>query len=275
MAINRLASVENSATAPASRSESRPLRDSVRLHAAYALYLASASWLAASMFLRFRSRADDLMNIRAREMISRHCARDLARLARMGCIRFEYIGFEDSADWRASLICANHPSLLDALLLFQKFPHAACVVGPRPWRHPMLSIVTRKAAYIPSLQALGMVKETRRVVGEGGCMIVFPEGTRTSEGAVGDFHGGFALAAIKSSASVRTIFIECTSRFLGKGFSLKAALEMPICFRISTGQVFQPGPRENARDFSKALEGYFRQYLLRDGDEIRRVDSFA
>ena len=275
MAINRLASVENSATAPASRSESRPLRDSVRLHAAYALYLASASWLAASMFLRFPSRRDEASDLRAREIISRHSARYLDQLVRMGCIRCEYVGFEDSSNWRGSLLCANHPSIFDALLLFQFFPHAACVVGTNPLRHPLFSIPARQASYIPSLPALRMVKETRSILSQGGNMIVFPEGTRTREGALGPFLDGFALAAIKGGAAVRTIFIECTSRFLGKAISFKSPIEMPIQFRLSTGDVFHPGPDERARDFSQTLETYFREKLLREGEAIRRANRHA
>ena len=275
MAINRLASVENSATAPASRSENRPLRDSVRLHAAYALYLASATWLTASVLFRFSSCKDEASDLRAREIISRHSARYLDQLFRMGCIRCEYVGFEDSSNWRASLLCANHPSIFDALLLFQNFPHAACVVGTNPWRHPLFSIPARQAAYIPSLPALRMVKETRSVLSHGGNMIVFPEGTRTREGALGPFLDGFALSAIKGGATVRTIFIECTSRFLGKAISFKSPLEMPIHFRISTGEVFHPGPDERARDFSQTLEKYFRARLLREGEAILRTDCHA
>lgn len=265
--------MENSATAPAPQFESRPLRDSARLHAAYALYLAGASWLAASVLFRFPSDNDETSHLRARETISRHCARYLDRLARMGCTRCEYVGFEDSANWRGSLLCANHPSIFDALLLFQKFPHAACVVGTNPWRHPLFSIPAKQAAYIPSLPALRMVKETRRLVAQGGNMIVFPEGTRTREGALGPFLDGFALAAIKGGAAVRTIFIECTSRFLGKAISFKSPLEMPIHFRLSTGQVFHPDPHANARDFSQTLEEYFRQRLIREGEAIRRCSD--
>lgn len=249
------------------------MADSARLHAAYALYLTSSAWLTATMLLKSTLRKGGIPSLQAREIISGYSAGYLNRLQRMGCIHCEYVGFEDSEKWQASLLCANHPSVLDALLLFGKFPHAACVVGSKPWRHPIFSISAKQAAYIPSLPALRMVKETRRLVGEGGSMIVFPEGTRTQEGALAPFHDGFALAAIKGGAAVRTIFIECTSRFLGKTFSFKNPLEMPMRFRISIGDVFRPGPGESAREFSRSLEHYFRGRLIREGEAIRRIDS--
>ena len=274
MAINRLASVENSATEPMSSYASRPMGDSARLNAAYALYLAGATWLAAMVLFKSPSRRGCKSGFWAREIISKHSARYLHQLEKMGCIRCEYVGFEDSSQWQGSLLCANHPSIFDALLLFQKFPRAACVVGANPWRHPLFFIPARQASYIPSFPALRMVKETRRLVSQGGSMIVFPEGTRTREGALAPFHAGFALAAIKGSAAVRTIFIECTSRFLGKSICFKNPLEMPIQFRLSTGDIFHPGPGESARDFSQTLEKYFRENLTREGEAIRRTGAF-
>jgi 1-acyl-sn-glycerol-3-phosphate acyltransferase len=234
--------------------------------------MASISWLAASLIWNSDHRNHALSILRAREMISHHCARFLARLDRLGCIVCEYEGFEDARDWHSSLLCANHPSLFDALLLFQKISTRCLRRGTESLETPPFSLVARQAAYIPSLPALRMLKETRRVVAEGGCLIVFPEGTRTGEGALGRFHEGFALAAIKGAATVRTIFIECTSRFLGKTFSLRSALRMPIRFRISTGEVFHPSYNDCARSFSKSLETYFRESLVRDGESIRRVE---
>lgn len=275
MAINRLASADNSRPEPVPCSTSTLVADFARLNAAYLLYLASATWLAATVLLTRPNQGGSQSGFWAREIISRHSARYLARLERMGCIECEYAGFDDSSKWQGSLLCANHPSIFDALLLFRKFPHAACVVGRNPWRHPLFSIPARHASYIPSFPALRMVKETQRLVGLGGSMIVFPEGTRTRDGALASFHDGFALAAIKSGATVRTLFIECTSRFLGKSISFKNPLKMPIRFRISTGDIFHPRPSENTRDFSRTLEMYFRENLVREGEVIRRVRSLT
>jgi hypothetical protein len=257
------------------RSTSMLAADFARLNAAYMLYLASATWLAAMVILTAPNRRGGQSSFRARELISRHSTGYLARLERMGCIECEYVGFDDSLKWQGSLLCANHPSIFDALLLFRKFPHAACVVGRNPWRHPLFSIPARHASYIPSFPALRMVKETQNLVSRGGSMIVFPEGTRTRDGALASFHDGFALAAIKSGATVRTLFIECTSRFLSKSISFKNSLEMPIRFRISTGDIFHPRPSENTRDFSRTLEMYFRENLVREGEVIRRVRSLT
>lgn len=189
----------------------------------------------------------------------------------MGCIEIVYEGFEQCPEWNGSFLCANHPSIFDALLLFQIMPNANCVVGVHPWKHPLYSIPAKQADYIPSQPALRMVKAARKVIQAKGNIIVFPEGTRTSQGCIGSFQEGFALAAIKARATVRTIFIECSSRFLGKEFSFRAPLDLPIRFRISTGEIFHPTASDTASAFSKKLENYFRKNLVRDGEAIRKI----
>lgn len=268
MATERLPSPEK----PPSSPEGSGASAKARLRAAYFLYFAGISWLAAVLLAKPATGNPRAACLQTRETVGRHSRNYLIRLAKMNCVHCEFIGFEDARAWRSSIICPNHPSILDAIFLFQQFPQAGCVVGINPWRHPLLSIPSRRAMYIPVHPALGMVKKSRQLLEDGGNMIVFPEGTRTPEGALGTFHDGFALAAIKAGATVRTVFIECSSMFLGKKFDFTGRTRLPIHFRISTGGVFHPAPTEDARVFSNSLEDYFRGRLRRVGDRISRVE---
>jgi 1-acyl-sn-glycerol-3-phosphate acyltransferase len=204
----------------------------------------------------------------ARNHIRRGCAAFLGRLADSGCVHVEYEGFEGCADWGGSLICANHPSLLDALILFSKIPSAVCVVGRTPWKDPLFALPARMADYIPSEPAARMVRECRNRLRGGGAVLVFPEGTRTPRGALGPFHSGYALAAMRAEAPVRTVFIECDSMALGKGFAFFRAGSLPVRFRISAGEVFAPTAAKSTREFAARLEGYFREHLVRTADGI-------
>jgi hypothetical protein len=252
--------------------DSKPIswNERIRLRMAYTLYFAGVSRLSVELVFKNIGREREATKRLARETLSRLSGKFLARLSRMDCVHCEFIGFEQAAEWTHSLVCANHPSILDALFLFQKLPQASCVVGTNPWSDRLLSVPARQALYVPGQPALRMVKKIRQTIEEGGNMILFPEGTRTPSGALGPFHDGFALAAIKARATVRTVFIECTSMFLGKGFSFAAGARLPIHFRFSTGAVFSPKPDADAREFSQELEEYFRRRLRREGG-IHRV----
>jgi len=209
----------------------------------------------------------------ARGIVQRHCAAFLRRLGEMGRLHVEFLGFEDAADWRGSVVCPNHPSLLDALFLFSKIPDVDCVIGRNPRRDPLLAVSAWRAGYVPSEPAGVMLRECRRRLADGANIVIFPEGTRTAVGALNGFQGGFALPAIQSGGSVRTVFIECDSMALGKGFSFFKNAHPPLRFRISTGEVFKASRGRRARDFSREIEGYFRANLRRDGNRILRVPA--
>lgn len=208
-----------------------------------------------------------------RRIVQEHCAAFLRRLDDMGHLHVEFDGFGDVADWRGSVVCPNHPSLLDALFLFSKIPDVDCVIGRNPWRDPLLAIPSRWAGYVPSEPAGTMLRECRRRLAGGANIMIFPEGTRTADGELNRLQCGFALPAIRAGAVVRTIFIECDSMALGKGFSFFKNAHPPLRFRISTGEVFVPQRGVRARDFSREIEEYFRANLRRDGDRISRIPS--
>lgn len=188
----------------------------------------------------------------------------------MGHLELSFRGFEDVADWRGSVVCPNHPSLLDALFLFSKIPDVDCVIGRTPWRDPLLAVPARRAGYVPSEPSGTMLRECRRRVAQGANIVIFPEGTRTSGGALNRFESGFALPALQSGGCVRTVFIECDSMALGKGFSFFKNANPPLRFRISTGEVFSAPRGVRAREFSREIEEYFRTNLRREGGGIVR-----
>lgn len=207
----------------------------------------------------------------SRRIIQRHCQAFFRRLGEMGQVSVEFQGFEDVEDWRGAVVSPNHPSLLDALFLFSKIPDVDCVIGRTPWHDPLLAIPARRADYIPNIPAGAMLRECRKRLERGANIMIFPEGTRTSAGVLNPFQRGFALPVIQSGAEVRTIFIECDSMALGKGYSFFKNARPPLHFRISTGEIFKAGPGQRARDFSMEIEDYFRRCLRRNGDCIARI----
>jgi 1-acyl-sn-glycerol-3-phosphate acyltransferase len=140
-----------------------------------------------------------------------------------------------------------------------------------PWGNPLLSRMARRGDFVPRDPALRMLKEVRQRLWRGENILIFPEGTRTTRGALNPFHEGAALMATKSGAPIRTVFIECNSLFLGKGYSFFDRTSGPIVFRFSTGEVLQSRLGESARDLSKRLESCYRDRLGRDGDRIFRL----
>ena len=228
--------------------------------------------LAFNLWLAFRpptpGRAADVAGIRSR--LSRESGRFFGNLAARDLVHCRGEGLEEAADWRGSIVAANHPSLLDALWFFWKMPGIGCVVGNKPRGNPLLSRPARLADFVPRDPALAMIKECRRRLGRGENILLFPEGTRTTQGALDPFLVGPALVAVKSGAPIRTVFIECNSLHLGKGYSVFHPLREPVVFRFSAGGVFRAAAGESARSLAQRLEDYFRGELVREGGRIFR-----
>jgi 1-acyl-sn-glycerol-3-phosphate acyltransferase len=209
----------------------------------------------------------------AREKVRRGAAWYLRFLAARNFVHTHFEDFDADSFSGGALLCANHPSILDAVCLFAAVPQLDCVIGSGPMRSPLFALPARLARYVPGDGALRMVKECRRRMAAGATVLVFPEGTRTAGGALGRFREGPFLAAMAAGAPVRTVFIETNSLFLGKGFRFYRNTPAPITMRISAGDVFHAGPGDDARAMAKRVEDYFRARLVREPNRITRTDA--
>jgi 1-acyl-sn-glycerol-3-phosphate acyltransferase len=146
------------------------------------------------------------------------------------------------AQERGLVIVANHPSLLDALLLVAQLPRSACVMKASLMRNPLLGPGARLARYIRNDSARQMVQLAIEDLRAGGQLVMFPEGTRTTRAPLNVFQGGFALIARRAGVPVQTVFIDTTSPYLGKGWPLWRLPPVPIEFSVRLGRRFEPGP---------------------------------
>jgi 1-acyl-sn-glycerol-3-phosphate acyltransferase len=106
-------------------------------------------------------------------------------------------GREHMAPGRRYILAANHSSLLDIPALMQVEPHLAWLGREKLLRVPVFGRALRLYGYVPirqgdrvaALAALGQAVET---ASGGGAVGIFPEGTRTSDGALQPFKRGLA-----------------------------------------------------------------------------------
>ncbi|MBN2351221.1 MAG: 1-acyl-sn-glycerol-3-phosphate acyltransferase [Spirochaetales bacterium] len=99
---------------------------------------------------------------------------------------------------RRAIICANHPSLIDVVILTALVPRADCIVKARLWKNPFMMNIVR-SVYIPnSLDPEETFRACRRTLEEGNNLIIFPEGTRTAN------HGDIRLQRNAAHIALRT-----------------------------------------------------------------------
>ncbi len=153
------------------------------------------------------------------------------------------------------IVVANHPSMLDALMLVARLPNSFCVMKASLMRNPFLGAGARLARYIRNDSAHGMVRLAVQELQQGGQLVLFPEGTRTVQSPVNGFRPGFTLIAKRAGVPIQAVFIDTVSPYLGKGWPLWRLPPLPIVFTVRMGRRFEPAADHAA--LLAEIEGYF------------------
>jgi 1-acyl-sn-glycerol-3-phosphate acyltransferase len=181
-----------------------------------------------------------------------------------GLLRMEASALRELADESGLVIVANHPSLLDALMLVAQLPRSFCVMKASLMHNPFLGPGALLARYIRNDCPRTMVRQAVADLRAGGQLVMFPEGTRTTGPGLHPFQGGFALIARRAHAPVQTVFIDTTSPYLGKGWPIWKLPPLPIEFSLRLGRRFEPGPDVDAwvKDIERYMAANVRQMPL-------------
>jgi len=185
----------------------------------------------------------------------------LANLRAIGGALIELDALEPLARERGILIAANHPCLLDALMLLSCLPDGVPLMKADLERSAFWGAPAHLAGYISNRNILEAVRVARDRLAEGAQVIVFPEGTRTNPWPLGALRGALAIIAQRAQAPVQTVIIETDTLFLSKGWPLLRAPRLPVHFRVRLGRRFEP-PQDNAR-FMIELRAHFEDELAR------------
>lgn len=148
-------------------------------------------------------------------------------------IELEVHGAKFLRDRRGVLIIANHPSLLDVVLLMSLMPESQCVVKSKLWRSPFLGGVVRAAGYIRNDgEPEKLVNDCVLALRDGQNLVIFPEGSRTAPGNRPEFRRGFAHVALRAEADIIPITIYCTPTTLTKGEPWFAIPTRRVLFQV-------------------------------------------
>jgi 1-acyl-sn-glycerol-3-phosphate acyltransferase len=143
----------------------------------------------------------------------------------------------------ALIIAANHPSMLDALLVVARVPRGVCIMKAELMRNVFLGAGARLARYIHNDSPRSMIRGAVAALREGGQLVLFPEGTRTVRSPVNVFRPGITLIAHLAQAPIQTVIIETDSPYLGKGWPIwRTPPAAPVRFRLRLGERFAPQP---------------------------------
>ncbi len=172
----------------------------------------------------------------------------------------------------ARLVLANHPSLLDVVFLISLIPNANCIVKGHLTRNPFIRGPVKAAGYIVNETASGVIEAAAEAFANGQCLIIFPEGTRTTPKMPLRLKRGAANVAIRTGSDITPVLIYCDPTSLTKNehwyqvpprrMHFRIRVRAPILIHRYTTNTC---PSVGARRLTSDLTEYFNEELKSHG----------
>ena len=190
------------------------------------------------------------------------CARAWAWLIlKTSGVRVRAIGLENVDATKSYVVAANHQSIYDIPIVFTTLPLQLRIVAKESLgRIPFLGWHLQRTGHLlvdRQNPGAGILKRMASLVRAARSLIVFPEGTRSTDGRVARFKGGIFLLAIDSSLPVLPVSIARSRFVMAKGHIMVCPEEVTVTVHtpLSTTGI----SRERARDFAEEVRSVVRR----------------
>ena len=166
--------------------------------------------------LRIIIRSENVRNQITQKSI-RYSFQFFLRIARfLGVFDYKIENNELFSEDSGCLIVANHPSLLDYVLLAAHMPRCDCIVKEALLNNIFVSGVIKSAGYLVNSESDKLLAHCKARLDRGGSILIFPEGTRTTAGNTLSLQRGAANIALHSGCDIRVVYIDCNPPMLTK-----------------------------------------------------------
>ncbi|MFA5183281.1 MAG: lysophospholipid acyltransferase family protein [Syntrophales bacterium] len=158
-------------------------------------------------------------------------------IIRLSGSSFEVIGKENIPQG-ALMIAANHQGAADIPIVLGGLPiNFLFAIKKELFKIPIFGWYLKKTGYFPVdrtmiLSAYKLVDKMVELLAGGNKILIFPEGTRSQDGSLGEFKRGSLLAALKAGVPVLPVAINGSYNIMPKG----TKLIRPTKVRLSIGK---------------------------------------
>lgn len=207
---------------------------------------------------------------RARGLIRWAMTQFVRILCGLGIMTLEVRGAE-RLDRRGALVLANHPTLIDVVLLIALIRNADCVVKGALSSNPFTRGPVRMAGFLRNSDGPGLVNAAIASVHAGSNLVIFPEGTRSPPTGELTLQRGAANIAVRGALDITPVVIQSSLPFLTKGTPwwrvparrVHMRVEVRDDIAIAGFPAAASHPALAARDLTRYLKDYFSKELTR------------
>ncbi|MCO5169010.1 MAG: 1-acyl-sn-glycerol-3-phosphate acyltransferase [Planctomycetes bacterium] len=167
----------------------------------------------------------------------------------------------------AYVLVANHPTLLDVMLLLATYPGLTCLVKASWFRSPFIGPLLRQGGYIAGpdgdeeVDGAPVLERVVAALREGAPVLIFPEGTRSPPGGLRRFKVGALEAARRAGVPVVPVVIACGARTLLKGQRWYQVPEEVIRYAITPLEPIRLQRDDDPRPAARALRARYAERL--------------
>ena len=180
-------------------------------------------------------------------------------------VRVQVSGLDRLDPTQTYVFAANHQSIYDIPIVFTSLPYQLRIVAKQSLgRIPFMGWHLYLAGHLlvdRSKPGAGVVKKMSKLVDEHHSLIVFPEGTRSVDGAIARFKGGSFVLALEAGVPVVPVSLAGSRHVMTKGRLMVCPGDVRITIHdpIETTDV----PRDAVRELAERV----REIVRRDVDE--------
>ncbi len=193
---------------------------------------------------------------RAKRAVVRASWRLFVGLARVtGLFRVEVSpeGRRRLAEARGCVVVANHPSLIDVVILVAMLSDSTALAKAATRRNVFHSLIVR-GAFLVNDSPGRLLEEAGRFLSEGVNVVVFPEGSRTPIGGeLRPFQRGAAQMAARAHAPVLPVTIDFDPPVLAKGQAWHDLGARTIVVRLRVHDAIEPDSLSGATPHAVAV----------------------
>ncbi len=173
--------------------------------------------------------------------------------------RGEVAGVENIPLQGGLIVAANHASILDPPLIGSQVPRQMTFFARKTlWKGGVISWWLDAVGTVPvdrdSGSDVSAIKRVLQVLKEGNALIMFPEGTRTTDGALQAARPGVGMLACRTGVPVVPVHIFGTFEALGRDGPLRVGIPISMIFGRPLLPADYDSPADGKERYQRASE---------------------
>lgn len=192
----------------------------------------------------------------ARELLKRYSSIWVDIIKKLSLIELDIRGsFNEPA-----VYASNHPTIFDAIIIISLLDNTCCVAKPALLGHPIFRRIIRSCGYLINTNSRELIEAAKLEISKSSKILIFPEGTRSSEDEVVRLKRGASMISLESSVPLVPIRITCSPVVFSKSsgwftnhkpkFTIE--FEDPLAISDSNDPVWV-----KARELTRRLESFY------------------